>query len=737
MAQGISPNPLNDISKAYLELVAKINKEEEDKIVQNWDTTSVNKVDPDLVLSVEEEVTRKPKREELKVTTHETFSSWRDDLREIVSEPESEAEKEVKEKKVKNKVIINPKLGEAIEEIGGTILEVSEVEEPKEKEDAQLKSKANRQKMLKKQVLLRKLQAVRQGAGEDIVAGYEPDIEGVIQYFYEEGINEEGFDQLIKEIGLDEFVDFVEGGVVELNEARSARKASVRAKSYEKVKAEVDKADAARKASKKGEYASAYAKKETDVTDYGDDKPAAKKKAPAKKAVAVKKAAPKPVAKKVTPKPVAKKPAPKPVAVKKPVTKKVVKAVAKVKKTQPVKKATKAGLGARIKSAYQAGKKRHSAAVGKAKTEVGKVVKTAKTTAKQHSKHRKDFVKGISPTSKEKKIAKGVGGAVKKALTREELELLEKVKGQDTEMRKAASAERRSGETKKLSPSKGRANVAKMARDIRFYDKKTKETKPSVLGMTTREEVVLEKDLNAAERRALPDKEFALPGKGKGPEGKQAGSYPIPDKTHARMALAMVAKHGTPEKKAKVRSAVEKKFPGIKVSEAKVDTGSAEAKASARNKRNTPAGKASKFDTSVFITRKPGESLDSARTRKRRDAHAAKRGVSEEKKKGLDGKACWKGYRLAGTKKKGGKTVDNCVKEDRDKAFDNVVAALRKKHGRDAVITKDNPPKPPTEAQKKAYAAHKAKIAAQDTRDPLEKSSQGRYSLKYSNRGSD
>jgi len=33
----------------------------------------------------------------------------------------------------------------------------------------------------------------------------------------------------------------------------------------------------------------------------------------------------------------------------------------------------------------------------------------------------------------------------------------------------------------------------------------------------------------------------------------------------------------------------------------------------------------------------------------------------EEKLKGLDGKACWKGYKLAGTKKKGGKTVDNCV----------------------------------------------------------------------------
>ena len=47
-----------------------------------------------------------------------------------------------------------------------------------------------------------------------------------------------------------------------------------------------------------------------------------------------------------------------------------------------------------------------------------------------------------------------------------------------------------------------------------------------------RQKLVVEKDLNAAERRALPDSDFALPGKGKGPEGKQAGSYPIPDKEH-------------------------------------------------------------------------------------------------------------------------------------------------------------------------------------------------------------
>ena len=34
---------------------------------------------------------------------------------------------------------------------------------------------------------------------------------------------------------------------------------------------------------------------------------------------------------------------------------------------------------------------------------------------------------------------------------------------------------------------------------------------------------------------------------------------------------------------------------------------------------------------------------------------------AEEKQKGVDGKACWDGYKRMGTKKKGGKTVDNCV----------------------------------------------------------------------------
>ena len=49
-----------------------------------------------------------------------------------------------------------------------------------------------------------------------------------------------------------------------------------------------------------------------------------------------------------------------------------------------------------------------------------------------------------------------------------------------------------------------------------------------------------------------------------------------------------------------------------------------------------------------------------------------------EKKKGLDGKACWKGYKLAGTKKKGGKTVDNCVKAGDELTHDGEELAEKK-----------------------------------------------------------
>ena len=66
----------------------------------------------------------------------QSFYSWRDELREVAddipsSKPETDtgSKKKIDPKNVKNKIVINPPMREAFEEIGGTLLEVVEIEE--------------------------------------------------------------------------------------------------------------------------------------------------------------------------------------------------------------------------------------------------------------------------------------------------------------------------------------------------------------------------------------------------------------------------------------------------------------------------------------------------------------------------------------------------------------------------------------------------------------------------------
>lgn len=66
--------------------------------------------------------------------------------------------------------------------------------------------------------------------------------------------------------------------------------------------------------------------------------------------------------------------------------------------------------------------------------------------------------------------------------------------------------------------------------------------------------------LTARMRKSLPRSEFAVPSK-----SPASGSYPIPDKPHARNALSRVSQFGSSEEKAEVRSAVKRKFGSIKV----------------------------------------------------------------------------------------------------------------------------------------------------------------------------
>ena len=70
--------------------------------------------------------------------------------------------------------------------------------------------------------------------------------------------------------------------------------------------------------------------------------------------------------------------------------------------------------------------------------------------------------------------------------------------------------------------------------------------------------------LSTKDREKLKQKQFALPKRADDKEEKaESGNYPIPDLSHARNALAMVAQHGTPSEQAKVRAAVYKKYPEL------------------------------------------------------------------------------------------------------------------------------------------------------------------------------
>jgi hypothetical protein len=64
--------------------------------------------------------------------------------------------------------------------------------------------------------------------------------------------------------------------------------------------------------------------------------------------------------------------------------------------------------------------------------------------------------------------------------------------------------------------------------------------------------------LSTTARKAIPTKSFAEPDKRK---------YPIENEAHAKNALSRVSQSGTPAEKAKVRSAVKKKYPSIGTSE--------------------------------------------------------------------------------------------------------------------------------------------------------------------------
>ena len=128
----MSSNPLNDLSQVYLDQVANVKKAENEADIQRWE--EIGGPTP---------TNYKPTGGSAKIKTESTDrSDWRNDLFEAGDpdatqtpgfKKEKDSTRKVKEVAgINNKVVINPKLNEAIAEIGGKLLEVTMEADPLE-----------------------------------------------------------------------------------------------------------------------------------------------------------------------------------------------------------------------------------------------------------------------------------------------------------------------------------------------------------------------------------------------------------------------------------------------------------------------------------------------------------------------------------------------------------------------------------------------------------------------------
>lgn len=64
--------------------------------------------------------------------------------------------------------------------------------------------------------------------------------------------------------------------------------------------------------------------------------------------------------------------------------------------------------------------------------------------------------------------------------------------------------------------------------------------------------------LTAAQRKNIPKSQMGLPGKATKKGGAVSGSYPMPDKAHARAAKSYAARFATPSQRATINAKANK-----------------------------------------------------------------------------------------------------------------------------------------------------------------------------------
>jgi len=367
----------------------------------------------------------------------ESVSNWRQDLSEIMTDDIDS--KPIKEKSgIKNKVKINPKLGEAIEQLGGEIIEMVQLDEMPYQVMGSPDGK--KEKKIGKPVKSRKyadaraaeLSDTHKKTGGKYRSQYVEEIEigDIIESVYDELV-EEGYSQDEVEYGIDTALNTLEEGYYDSAVAASKAKSQAAPAPKRSLKDRIK--SVAKKAITRGSYAAGRAMKAKAKVQAAPDR--AKKK---------------------------------------------VRSIA-----DRVKSAAKAG--------YAAGR--------------GPVEKKSKTAYRGAGVGRKEKIgeeieieEGIGMT-----MAKAVGNPpalskrmkLKQALLNREIKknaaknkkksysgkaVSEAVKGQDTESRKEAAAERKKGD-KRLSPSKGKGYADQQKQSIAYHDKVSKKSK-IIPGMT-------------------------------------------------------------------------------------------------------------------------------------------------------------------------------------------------------------------------------------------------------------
>ena len=256
----------------------------------------------------------------------EGFSNWRQDLCEVIDTLDSpddiqNKKTQIKENpKINNKISINPQFKESVENLGGYLVEMVELDEELIVESASIAT----------------------------------------EYFYENGLNEDGIDILIEELGIDNFIDFVFEISEEFN-LNEARTLLGKKKSPQKLPKGTKPSQATKAA----------------VEKYGTTRTL--------------KGGPSSVIKKKT------------VAIKK--------AVEKQPETKTTPKQTKKGILNRVAGAVLKGMERHRQATTAASKLVSQTAQTATKAAKVASEFGKGIASGVSGTATAaKKVKKAVVG---------------------------------------------------------------------------------------------------------------------------------------------------------------------------------------------------------------------------------------------------------------------------------------------------------------------------------------